>query len=639
MLMLSPEWRRKRLRLFDAIMAPELYCKDCYASKGSFYLRTSCPCFRANDRSSCEATPERRKRSVRDTIIISPIKCPSVPPHPNNGDHKEIPKPAEDGNNDETQVQWAAKSGAQEVLEDDNLEKPEQVPHDDKHIPDDGEDEQVPEEQGPVDEQLPDDARRRVPDKQVPDKQEEGAAKSPAEELPGDASPTIGHLDDREVLQTPTPRKCIEAAAIDSLGSEEKKKKGTSKGGDSSTTKGGIPEDEKKKDTTTSGKTPKGAQKVQTKGKGKGAGKGKGKGKTKGNGKANAAKTDATLEPPEDQGDSGNPKRQKTTHPSLAPEDPEEPPLKAAKKAGKGTAETTEATPEEIGATVASSKAKRQKTTGATLVAIAAEKLPAVVDDLTQKPTAGPTPAEVEVNPAAEADPAAMETELRDIMKARAWKRMMDCNSLHPTHAEAVQVLKEKNGGTSPSSASHGPGVPPSPVVPPSARRVSRSNAVLGWSRKLADFPTSRWHQRYYYPEVGNRCTWGATYGHGVMREIAQAWHRSVYVPNSPPRPRSEQVPRGTGELVSQHNVRPGPGCVFGFRFERPVTSRNSSGRWVAVAKRPRSGLRLDRVTSAGHLFVGVRVVGCRTTFACGLGGEPCCPMDPPSGAHWSLRP
>ena len=188
-----------------------------------------------------------------------------------------------------------------------------------------------------------------------------------------------------------------------------------------------------------------------------------------------------------------------------------------------------------------------------------------------------------------------------------------------------------------------------------------RSNGVVGWSRKLADFPTSRWHQCYYYPELGNRSTWGATYGHGVMREIAQAWHRSVYVHKSLPPPRSEQVPRGTGELVSQHNVRPGPGCVFGFRFEGPVTSRNSSGRWAAVAKRPRSGLRLDRVTSAGyvggkpgcvlrprvgtgpsvtgHLFVRVRLVGCRTTLACGLGGEPCCPMDPPSGAHWSPRP
>ena len=107
-----------------------------------------------------------------------------------------------------------------------------------------------------------------------------------------------------------------------------------------------------------------------------------------------------------------------------------------------------------------------------------------------------------------------------------------------------------------------------------------------------------------------------------------------AHVPH--PRPRSEQVPRGTGELVSQHNVRPGPGCVCGFRFQGPVTSRNSSGRWVAVAKRPRSGLRLDRVTSAGYvggqpgcvvrprvgtvpsvtgqLFVRVRLVGCRTT-------------------------
>ena len=533
-LMLSPEWRRKRLRLFDAILAPELYCKDCYASKGGFYLRTSCPCSPANETSRCEATPERRKRSVRDTIFISPIKCSSVPPHPNNGDHKEITKPVEDGNNDETQVQCAAKSGAQDVHEDDTLEKPEQVPHDDKQVHDDGEDEQVPEEELTVDNQQPCDAGRRVADKQVPDKQEEGAATSPAEELPGDASPANGHLDDGEVLQTPTPHKCIDAAALDSLGSEEKEKKGTSKGGDSSTTKGGIPEDEKKKETTTSGKTPKGAQKGQTKGKGKGAGKGKGKGKTKGNGKANAAKTDATLEPPAVQGDSGKDKRQKTTHPSLAPEEPELPPLKAAKKAGKGTAEPTEATREEIGATVASSKAKRQKTTGATLGAIAAEKLPAAVDKVAETPVEVLTPVEVEVEPAAEADPAAMETELRDIMKARAWKRMMDCNSLHPTHAEAVQVLKEKNGGTYPPSASHGPGVPPSPVVLPSARRVSRSNGVVGWSRKMADFPTSRWHQCYYYPELGNRSTWGATYGHGVMRGIAQAWHRSVYVPTSP---------------------------------------------------------------------------------------------------------
>ena len=128
-------------------------------------------------------------------------------------------------------------------------------------------------------------------------------------------------------------------------------------------------------------------------------------------------------------------------------------PLKAAKKAGKGMAETTEATPEERGATVASSKAKRQKTTGPTLVAIAAEKLPAAVDTVTEKQTAAPAPAGNEVDPAAAADPASMETELRDIMKARAWKRLLDCNSLHPTHAEAVQVLKEKNGGTSPSSA------------------------------------------------------------------------------------------------------------------------------------------------------------------------------------------
>lgn len=451
-IMLSPEWRRKRLRLFDAILAPELYCKDCYASKGSFYLRTSCPCSPANDPSSCEATPERRKRTVRDTIIVSPIKCPSVRPYPNNGDHKETQKPAEDGNNDETQVQCAPKSGAQEVREVDPLEKPEQVPHDDNKVHDDGEDEQVPEPEVPVDEQLLDDAGRRVADKQVPDKQEEGAAKSPAEELPGDANPANGHLGYPEVCQTPTPRKCIEAAALDSMGSDEKEKKPTSKGGDSSTTKGGPPEDEKKNETPTPGKTPKGAQKVQTKGKGKGAGKGKGKGKTKGNGKANAAKTDATLEPPEVEGDSGKDKRQKTTHPSLAPEEPE-PPFKAAKTAGKGMAETTEATPEERGATVASSKAKRQKTTGPTLAAIAAEKLPAAVDIVAEEKTAVPTPAEVEVAPAAEADPAAMETELRDIMKARAWKRLLDCNSLHPTHAEALQVLKEKNGGTSPSSA------------------------------------------------------------------------------------------------------------------------------------------------------------------------------------------
>ena len=428
MLMTSPEVRRNRLRIYEDFLDQELYCNVCYVMKGLYYSPTSCPCSLAYDQRRYERTPEPRRRirvhaglDSPEQLFISPIKGPI----PNNGDHKEIPKLAEDGNNDETQVQCAAKSGAQEVPEDNTLEKPEQVPHDDKQVTDDGEDEQVPEEEVPVDEQLPDDARgMQVPDKQVPDMQQ----------LPDDANPANGHLDDREVLQTPTPRKCSGAAALDSLGSEEKEKPGTSKGGERSTTTGGIPEDEKKKETTTSGKTPKGAQKVQTKGKGKGAGKCKGKGKTKGNGKANAAKTDATLDP------------------SPAPEEPELPPLKAAKKAGKGTAETTEATPEEIGATVASSKAKRQKTTGATLAAIAAEKLPAAVDKAVEKLNAVPTPVEVEVAPAAEADPAAMENELRDIMKARAWKRMMDCNSLHPTHAEAVQVLKEKNGGTSPSS-------------------------------------------------------------------------------------------------------------------------------------------------------------------------------------------
>ena len=123
----------------------------------------------------------------------------------------------------------------------------------------------------------------------------------------------------------------------------------------------------------------------------------------------------------------------------------------------------------------------------------------------------------------------------------------MDCDSLHPKHAEAVNVLKEKNGGRFPASPSHVPYVPlpfvsacPGPRVP----RAEMWNPVYDASHVRMESRAGLGSGAKIRPREGTlilvpRASASQhARGAGRPRSVSgdrQASERSVHVPRFPP--------------------------------------------------------------------------------------------------------
>ena len=438
-----------------------------------------------------------------------------------------------------------------------------------------------------------------------------GAAERAVEELTHDGMQEKCEDNNREHTQTATPHTGSEAESSGSMVTEEISTPDAKKDGDESTMNCGGDRDDKEA-VSRSGNVGEGEGTVTKEGNGEAAGKGS----------ATAAMTEAIIQDSDGQGDSGNAKRKKTTAPSPEAEETDELPVQQAKKSRKGNASRTGATPPQQEANKASGKAMRQETTKHTQAATKPDNLPvevakkagkkrAVATEFTpevqgdtngsgnakRQMTAEAKPPVKDSDPVEasdhsdeqKVDPAAAAVELRDIMKARRWRRMMDCDMLHPKHAEAVKVLKEKNGGrflASPSNVPHvplpfvsacpGPRVPRAAMSNPVASHVRmESKAGLGSKAKIRP----RESTQILVPRVS-----ASQHARGAGRPRCvsgdrQASERSVHVPRFPPTPPDpSRCPPTAGIRRSISTPDRSPGCVRSVRAEGSGTARSLLG-------------------------------------------------------------